>query len=315
MSFLDILGGALWVILIMLVAGGVAYVGDRVGHQVGRKRLTLFGIRPRYTSTIVAVGTGMLIALVVTLAAIFASENVKTAFFKLSQINQQISDLQSRERELERKVTTGQLVVATDTLLVPFLGYLPRNDDTEERMRRVRAFYDSAVGFMNANLTPRGLRHYGVPPDIDKRLTDVYDSPAMTALLSQTSVVLLVSADQNLYVNDPIHFSLDALPDTRRFAKGQIITELRNIPAGPNANPNLAFSELMNLVTIAGRTAQLPAYLATNVVPVEVLPTLQQMDSMLKRGSGSFVMTAYAAQDIYPHTAGIPVIVTLTRAK
>ena len=52
---------------VMAIAGGVAYVGDRVGHQVGRKRLTLFGIRPRYTSTIIAIATGMIIALVVTL--------------------------------------------------------------------------------------------------------------------------------------------------------------------------------------------------------------------------------------------------------
>jgi hypothetical protein len=314
MTWLDILRGTGWVIFIMIVAGGVAYVGDRVGHQVGRKRLTLFGIRPRYTSTIVAVGTGMLIALVVTLAAIFASQNVKTAFFTLSQLNQQIADLQSQERDLERKVTNGRLVVATDTLLVPFLGFIPRNDDTDERMKRVMAFYREAVTYMNKNFTP-ALRHYTIPPDIEQRLTDVYDSPAMTALLEQTNVVLIVSADQNLYLNDPIHFALDALPDTRRFAKGQVIALLRNIPGGPTANANLAFSELLNSVTIAGREAQLPAYLATNVVPVEVLPTQQQMESMLSHGSGTFVMTAYAAQDIYPHTAGIPVVVTLTRAR
>ena len=55
------------VIFIVVLAGVIAYLGDRVGHQVGRKRLTLFNIRPRYTSTIIAVATGMIIALVITL--------------------------------------------------------------------------------------------------------------------------------------------------------------------------------------------------------------------------------------------------------
>ena len=107
MNCVEIIRGIGNVVLVMALAGAVAYVGDRVGHQVGRRRLSLFGIRPRYTSTIVAIATGMLIALVVTLVAIFASQEVKTAFFKLNTINQQISELQARQRDLEAKVNSG----------------------------------------------------------------------------------------------------------------------------------------------------------------------------------------------------------------
>ncbi|HMD02671.1 MAG TPA: DUF3084 domain-containing protein, partial [Candidatus Baltobacteraceae bacterium] len=56
-------GGSALILAIVLIAGSIAYVGDRVGHYVGRRRLSLFGLRPKYTSTIVAVGTGMVIAL------------------------------------------------------------------------------------------------------------------------------------------------------------------------------------------------------------------------------------------------------------
>ena len=120
MNFVEIVRGIGNVAFVMLIAGGVAYVGDRVGHQVGRKRLSLFGIRPRYTSTIIAIGTGMVIALVVTLVAIFASQQVKTAFFKLNSINQQITELSRREQELETKVNTGRLIEPVDVLMVPF---------------------------------------------------------------------------------------------------------------------------------------------------------------------------------------------------
>ena len=41
----------------------------------------------------------------------FRSQQVKTAFFKLNSINQQIAELTSRERNLETKVNTGRLIV------------------------------------------------------------------------------------------------------------------------------------------------------------------------------------------------------------
>src|SRR5579884_3808938 len=111
MNIIDILRGTGIVVIIVIIAGVIAYLGDRVGHQVGRKRLTLFNIRPRYTSTIIAVGTGMLIALVVTLVAIFASNQVKTAFFELNRINSENQKAQARAEELEKKVTTSPVVV------------------------------------------------------------------------------------------------------------------------------------------------------------------------------------------------------------
>ncbi|MGB6600729.1 MAG: DUF3084 domain-containing protein, partial [Candidatus Cybelea sp.] len=120
MNLVEIVRGIGNIAVVMGLAGAVAYVGDRVGHQVGRKRLSLFGIRPRYTSTIVAIATGMFIALVVSLAAIFASEQVKTAFFKLTTLNAQINEMQARQRDLEAKVNTGRLVLPVDTLMVPF---------------------------------------------------------------------------------------------------------------------------------------------------------------------------------------------------
>ncbi len=68
----------------------------------------------------------MFIALVVSLAAIFASEQVKTAFFKLNSINQQITELQARQRDLEAKVNNGRLVLPVDTLMVPFYRIIPQ---------------------------------------------------------------------------------------------------------------------------------------------------------------------------------------------
>ncbi|MGB4529751.1 MAG: DUF3084 domain-containing protein, partial [Bacillota bacterium] len=49
--------GAALIILLILLGGVIAYVGDVVGRRVGRQRLTLFGLRPKHTSVVVAVIT------------------------------------------------------------------------------------------------------------------------------------------------------------------------------------------------------------------------------------------------------------------
>jgi hypothetical protein len=35
---------------------------------------------------------------------------------------------------------------------------------------------------------------------------------------------------------------------------------------------------------------------------------------MLTQGKGTYIMTAFAATDIYPHTFAVPVVVTLQKA-
>ncbi|MDE2482714.1 MAG: DUF3084 domain-containing protein [bacterium] len=313
--WVDIIRGSGTILIIMIVAGAIAYVGDRVGHQVGRKRMTLFGIRPRYTSTIVAVGTGMLIAFSVTLTAILASQQVKTAFFKLNALNAQIQELQSREHELESKVNTGQLVVRVDSLMVPFYGSIPRNQAVDKRLKNVKTFYSDAVDYMNSTYTRLGLKKFVPPGDIDKTLRENFGTPEVTVASMESNLLLVVTADQNLYRNDPIHFQLNVIGDVRRFQKGGVIASLV-IPAGASANVNLAVNELQNIVAnIAASDWKLPAFLANNVQVVQVYPDAQQMASQLAKGSGKYVMTAFAEKDIYPHSGGVPIVVTLTQAK
>ena len=311
--WVDIVRGAGTILIIMIIAGAIAYVGDRVGHQVGRKRLTLFGIRPRYTSTIVAVGTGMLIAFIVTMIAILASQQVKTAFFKLNQINSEIADLQARQKELESKVNNGRLIVPNDALLVPRFTIIRQDDTPAQRLGRVLAFYSSSVQYINGQYPQLGLKPFKTPPDIDKRLSALVSDPKILAQLTIAPVVLMIGSDQNLYEGDQIHFQLNATPDSRRFGRGENIASL-TIPGGQNANAFIAIRELQQYVANAGRAQGLPAYIAQNVQVIGTLPGAAQMQSVLSH-SGKYYLTAYAATDIYPHTGGIPIEIALVAAR
>ncbi len=310
MNFVEIVRGIGNVAFVMALAGTVAYVGDRVGHQVGRKRLSLFGIRPRYTSTIVAIATGMVIGLVVTLVAIFASQQVKTAFFKLNSINQQIAELQSRQRELETKVNTGRLVLPVDTLMVPFYRIIPQSASASSRLSTVRDYYFFAIKYVNATYPRLGLKPYAVPPDAEKKLRGFADNLSTAAALSQANVMLTVTSDQNLFENDQIHFEIKGTQDIRYFKKDQVIAQLV-IPGKSGASINIALIQLQNNVALAARRLSLPPFL-TGIQAVQLIPSAPEMQTRIGR-SGTYLLTAFAAEDFYPHLGGIPIVIVLTQ--
>ncbi len=94
------LSGVLLLLVLTITGGTVAFIGDRLGIKVGKKRLTLFGLRPKHTSILITIITGMIITLgtVTFLAAI--SVEVRTALFGLEELK---TTLASQKEELVTK--------------------------------------------------------------------------------------------------------------------------------------------------------------------------------------------------------------------
>ena len=312
---MGILRGIGTIAIIVAIAGVIAYIGDRVGHQVGRKRLTLFNIRPRYTSTIVAVATGMVIALVVTLAAIFGSNYVQTAFFHLNELNAEIEKAQARSDALEQKVNNSPVVINLDQLLVPSVGRIPRNYPPGLRRDIVSQFYKQTVAYVNRVYTrpAYGLKAFVEPTDLDKTLDMLANGPTMQAMNSADDVLLTALADRNMYPGDQIHFDLNAAQDRLLAPSGSPIAAL-SIPAGKSANVDLALTELLGgyVPREMMRRGMLP-FFASRVLPNRSQPDIAQMRKVLSAG-GNFTLTASAATDIYQHTFSVPVDVTLQKS-
>ncbi|HAE41169.1 MAG TPA: DUF3084 domain-containing protein, partial [Candidatus Riflebacteria bacterium] len=53
----------IYIIILVVVSGLIAYIGDVLGTYVGKRRLTVLGLRPRITALVVAISTGILITL------------------------------------------------------------------------------------------------------------------------------------------------------------------------------------------------------------------------------------------------------------
>ncbi len=86
------------VLFLVLLGGLIAYAGDVIGRRVGRRHLRLFGLRPRTTGLVVAVLSGMVVALVVFGAFMLLVRGARETILQAEQVRHQ-RDALLRERE------------------------------------------------------------------------------------------------------------------------------------------------------------------------------------------------------------------------
>lgn len=81
---------------VMIVTGGaIAFIGDKLGTKIGKKRLSIFGLRPRHTSMIITVLTGTLITGLSIGTLAIVSKDVRTALFGMEELNAAIASTRS----------------------------------------------------------------------------------------------------------------------------------------------------------------------------------------------------------------------------
>lgn len=108
----------LLVLLLVLLAGVIAFAGDRLGTFAGRKRLSLFGMRPKRTGMIVGVLAGILIMLTTLAVLAIAFENATRTLLNAQRTADELTRLQARQRVLEADITglEQELAEASETI-------------------------------------------------------------------------------------------------------------------------------------------------------------------------------------------------------
>ena len=87
------------IMLIMAVVGGlIAYIADKMGSKIGKKKMTVFGLRPRHTSILLTVIGGMLISLLSIGVVSISSESARTALFGMEKLQKELKSL-NKEKE------------------------------------------------------------------------------------------------------------------------------------------------------------------------------------------------------------------------
>jgi hypothetical protein len=93
--------GLILIPVLIIVSGVVAYLGNQVGRATGRRRLSVFGLRPRYTAHLIAVLTGMLITVISLGSVLLVSQDARVGLFRLTDLREQITEAEARLAELK----------------------------------------------------------------------------------------------------------------------------------------------------------------------------------------------------------------------
>jgi uncharacterized protein (DUF3084 family) len=92
----------LFVLALILVSGFIAYFGDILGRRMGKKRLTLFNLRPRYTAIVVTTITGMIISALAVIALISVNSQFRKVLTEGERIFTQNKRLSTQNTALAR---------------------------------------------------------------------------------------------------------------------------------------------------------------------------------------------------------------------
>lgn len=149
------------IITVVIIFGGLlALLGDRVGMKVGKKRLSLFGMRPKYTSMVITVLTGFFIAGLTLIILSFVSDYVHTAIFRLKAIQDELAVTTNQVRSLTEQYNQKEeeyksLTIKHLKLLHDLETVVAERRNKEEQLMKIEEEYRSAR--MNLDATTKEL--------------------------------------------------------------------------------------------------------------------------------------------------------------
>jgi len=100
--------GILLILVLIITGGAIAFIGDRLGSKIGKKRLSIFGLRPRHTSIVITIFTGICITTLTFGVMAAASENVRTALFGMEKLHQRMTTTQRQLDEATDRLDQAQ---------------------------------------------------------------------------------------------------------------------------------------------------------------------------------------------------------------
>jgi uncharacterized protein (DUF3084 family) len=282
------LRGIITIAIMVVVAGAIAYIGDRVGHLVGRRRMTLFGLRPRYTSTIFAVGFGMLIALLVIGLVALVSQEARQALFSINRLNEQIKTL-TDERD---NLLQDPVVLRAGEPLTP--AFLVRSTDSETEIENRLALLFEGVANLSHNYPVLPYRTSVKSADAQAKIEQ---TAKYIKSLEPASAIVVPVAGENIFRGGPWKFSLNVYKNALIYRKGEIIASVMVRNGKDISGDQAALISLNSAISRSAVDHGMPPMLADN--PTTRPEVFNRAVERLTATSGPAIVKAVAANDIY----------------
>ena len=110
----------IWLIIIIsLVSMAIAYMGDVLGKRIGKRRISIFGLRPKHTAVVITIITGAIISIATFALLLASSEQIRIMLLKTEELqaksialSRDVTDLRNDVTQLSDQIVTSQNLLA-----------------------------------------------------------------------------------------------------------------------------------------------------------------------------------------------------------
>lgn len=215
------------VVLGASLSGLVAFLGNKLGRHVGRRKMSLFGLRPKYTSNVITVATGCVI-FVATLAIMSAASwEVREVLVGLEGLRQEAADLRKEIADQRKIFDAGPTEAPMKMLSVGVVLCGLSKKETREQI-------DLLLELANENVLTKDnevASKNNLPPLSDDTKLVGYVEDDKERIISkltnipkgETLVVAILTGQKTAYYNDKIEAQFLFRPNSVVFTKNQMI--------------------------------------------------------------------------------------------
>lgn len=213
--------GALLIPILIVVSGAIALAGNAVGRGIGRRRLSLFGLRPRHTAQVITVITGVLITVTTLLAVLAFSREARVALFRLNEVLQETRRLESEIKVQEdrlRQLALGDIAYLNNQEVVRDVvdGRAPP-DVVRRRLTVLVERAEEIAREAGIGADASGNAFVLVPPNLTWE--------AVAGLITQrdTETVVRLVASQNTLRGEPLPVYVQMFDNRLVYRKGTVL--------------------------------------------------------------------------------------------
>ena len=91
------------IFLLAVIGGVIAFIADKLGSKIGKKKLRIFGLRPHDTSVLLTVLSGVLISLFSMGILAISSQSARTALFGMEKLQKELQQLNTEKGTVEEE--------------------------------------------------------------------------------------------------------------------------------------------------------------------------------------------------------------------
>jgi hypothetical protein len=263
--------GVLLIPVLIALSGAIALVGNAVGRGIGRRRLSLFGLRPRYTAQLVTVVTGMLITLLTLVVMLLISAQARVGLFRLNEVLQETHRLEAqitRQQGRLKELAGGDIAYLNNQEVVR--DVIDGRQPPETVRQRVRVVVERAAEIARENGIGTDSHGNAIIPD-PPNVT--WEDIAHLIELHPTDTVLRLVASQNTLRGEALPVFVMQFPNRLIYPSGTVLGE--GVVDGRRPRADIA-GELLRLADQSARQARgqvlPPPFTLVTAAPVAQVP-------------------------------------------